>query len=137
MDALLNFGYRLIDKVRVDPPIIMFLLNRPLQGQIPDSVLRPVIRMLCRQRIREITYGSFEAQHAAKMEWIEQVKARETIADLTDKANEQHYEVRHSLKSKCTAIYTLSSRCLQTSYSRALDLSQSIQPAYTPLAKKH
>lgn len=37
--------------------------------------------------------GSFEANHAAKMKWIEGVQARETIADLTEKANEQHYEV--------------------------------------------
>jgi hypothetical protein len=60
---------------------------------VPDFILRPVIRALCKQRLREINHGSFEANHAAKMEWIEGVRARKTIADLTDKANEQHYEV--------------------------------------------
>jgi hypothetical protein len=44
-------------------------------------------------RLREIDKGSLERNHAAKSEWIEGVKARETIADLPEKANEQHYEV--------------------------------------------
>ncbi len=52
------------------------------------------IRALLRQRLREIDAGSFEESHAAKMKWIEEVRARETIADCTEKANEQHYEVR-------------------------------------------
>ena len=60
---------------------------------VPDFVLRPVIRALCRQRLREIDEGSFEANYAAKMKWIEGVRARSKIADLTEKANEQHYEV--------------------------------------------
>jgi hypothetical protein len=63
------------------------------QGLVPDFILRPVIRMLCRQRLREINHGSFEANHAAKMKWIEDVRTRETIADTPEKANEQHYEV--------------------------------------------
>ena len=71
-----------------------------MQGLVPDFVLRPVIRALCRQRLREIDEGSFEANYAAKMKWIEGVRARSKIADLTEKANEQHYEVcvtAHSL----------------------------------------
>ena len=31
------------------------------------------------------------------MQWIEGVRARTTIADLTEKANEQHYEVSRSI----------------------------------------
>lgn len=80
LESVLQIGYNLIDK-----------------GLIPDFILRPVIRALCRQRLREINLGSFEANHAAKMKWIEQVRARDAlaIADLPEKANEQHYEVCH------------------------------------------
>ena len=76
LDSVLQVGYNLIDN-----------------GLIPDFVLRPVIRALCRQRLREINRGSFSANHAAKMKWIEEIRARDSIADLTEKANEQHYEV--------------------------------------------
>jgi len=68
-----------------------YLLN---QGLVPDFILRRAIRLLLRQRLREIDAGSFEANHAAKMKWIEEVRARTTIADVPEKANEQHYEVR-------------------------------------------
>lgn len=60
---------------------------------MPDFILRRVIRALLRQRLREIDNGSFEANHAAKMAWIEDVRARKTIAEVPQKANEQHYEV--------------------------------------------
>ena len=65
-----------------------------LQGRVPDFILRPVIRALCRQRLREIDHGSFEENFTAKMKWIEGVRARTAIADVPEKANEQHYEVR-------------------------------------------
>jgi hypothetical protein len=55
--------------------------------------VRRVIRRLCHERLREIDHGSFEANHGAKMKWIEDVKARVVIADVPAKANEQHYEV--------------------------------------------
>ncbi|KAF7971612.1 hypothetical protein HWV62_20710 [Athelia sp. TMB] len=82
------------------------------KGLIPDFVLRPAIRALCRQRLREIDLGSFEANHAAKMAWIEGVRARETIADLTDKANEQHYEVSTNFIMSCLGPYAKYSSCL-------------------------
>lgn len=55
--------------------------------------MRLAIRSLLRQRLREINYGSMEADLEKKMEWIEKVRARDVIADETKKANEQHYEV--------------------------------------------
>lgn len=61
---------------------------------IPDVILRPAIRILSRQRLREIGHGTLEAQHVAKMRWIEDSRAREHIAENTADANEQHYEVR-------------------------------------------
>ncbi|KZT21388.1 S-adenosyl-L-methionine-dependent methyltransferase [Neolentinus lepideus HHB14362 ss-1] len=95
LDSVLEAGYKLLDR-----------------GLIPDFVLRPVICALCRQRLREIDHGSFEANHAAKMKWIEQVKARDTIADLTEKANEQHYEVSTSFILSCLGPYAKYSSCL-------------------------
>ncbi|KAG5342665.1 hypothetical protein C0989_010633 [Termitomyces sp. Mn162] len=64
------------------------------KGLVPDFIIRRAIRGLLRERLREIDHGSFEANHAAKMHWIEQVRTRERIADVPEKANEQHYEVR-------------------------------------------
>ncbi|KAI5826506.1 S-adenosyl-L-methionine-dependent methyltransferase, partial [Schizophyllum commune Tattone D] len=79
------------------------LLDR---GAIPDFIVRVAIRALLRKRLREIGDGggswldimlggksTFAEKHAAKMAWIEGVKRRTEIADHTDKANEQHYEV--------------------------------------------
>ncbi|KAF9527358.1 S-adenosyl-L-methionine-dependent methyltransferase [Crepidotus variabilis] len=76
MDSIMNIGYDLLDR-----------------GVVPDFVVRRAIRALLRQRLREIDLGSFEANHEAKMKWIEGVKARSAIADVPEKANEQHYEV--------------------------------------------
>ncbi|KAG6865374.1 hypothetical protein C0991_003151 [Blastosporella zonata] len=81
-------------------------------GLVPDFVVRRIIRVLLRQRLREIDYGSFEANHAAKMQWIEQVRARETIADATDKANEQHYEVPTKFILSTLGPYSKYSSCL-------------------------
>lgn len=70
------------------------------QGLVPDLILRAAIRMLLRQRLREINAGSLEANHAAKMKWIEDVRSRTTIADVPEKANEQHYEVCNRQRMK-------------------------------------
>jgi hypothetical protein len=45
-------------------------------------------------RLQEVgAKDPLEQTHMRKMQWIDTIKARETIADATDKANEQHYEV--------------------------------------------
>ncbi|KAG7094275.1 hypothetical protein E1B28_007879 [Marasmius oreades] len=75
-DSILEIGYDLLDK-----------------GLIPDFILRRAIRAVIRHRLRKIDHGSLEANHAVKMDWIAGVKARKTIADVPEKANEQHYEV--------------------------------------------
>ncbi|KAJ6588652.1 S-adenosyl-L-methionine-dependent methyltransferase [Mycena capillaripes] len=75
-DTFLHIGYSWLDR-----------------GLIPDFVVRRIIRALCRQRLREIDHGTLEDNHAAKMKWIEDVRARAQIAEVPDKANDQHYEV--------------------------------------------
>ncbi|KAJ6594373.1 S-adenosyl-L-methionine-dependent methyltransferase [Mycena capillaripes] len=94
-DALLQMGYRWLDR-----------------GLVPDFVLRRVIRALLRQRLREIDQGSFEANHARKMKWIEDVRARVQIAELTEKANEQHYEVPTKFILTTLGPYAKYSSCL-------------------------
>ncbi len=95
-DSVLEIGYSLLDKVQSADSFTVLaggLLPSCEKGVIPDFVIRRAIRALLQQRLREIDCGSFEANHAAKMEWIEGVRARDTIAVVTEKANEQHYEV--------------------------------------------
>ena len=97
-DLLLKTGYGLIDKVSPlfrESSMYLLLHETRWQGLIPDFILRPVIRQLCLQRIKDVDNGGFAANHAAKMEWIDRVKARADIADVPHKANEQHYEVSH------------------------------------------
>ncbi|CUA66860.1 hypothetical protein RSOLAG22IIIB_00309 [Rhizoctonia solani] len=95
MDSLMQFGYNLLDK-----------------GAIPDFVLRPIIRALSEQRLREINQGSLEANHEAKMRWIEKVRARNVIADEVDKANKQHYEVSTEFMKLCVGPRMKYSACL-------------------------
>ncbi|KAG8897548.1 hypothetical protein FRB99_008097, partial [Tulasnella sp. 403] len=76
MESFMSYAYGLLDR-----------------GVIPDFVVRIAIRLLLRERLREIDYGSFDANVEQKMRWIEKVRARDVIADETEKANEQHYEV--------------------------------------------
>ncbi|KAF8647071.1 hypothetical protein AX16_006906 [Volvariella volvacea WC 439] len=94
-DALLEVGYGLLDK-----------------GWAPDFLLRFSIRSLLRQRLREIDHGSFEANHSAKMKWIEGVRDRATIADVPEKANEQHYEVPTQFILSTLGPYGKYSSCL-------------------------
>ncbi|ETW80506.1 SAM-dependent methyltransferase [Heterobasidion irregulare TC 32-1] len=94
-DSVLTVGYNLLDK-----------------GLVPDFILRTAIRALCRQRLQEINHGSFETNHAAKMQWVENSRARETIAELTEKANEQHYEVSTDFILSCLGPFAKYSSCL-------------------------
>lgn len=94
-ERVLQVGYGLLDKASDTCTYERHLISRTLylQGLVPDIIIRIAIRALCRQRLREIDHGSFERNHEAKMQWIEAVRSRTKIADLTEKANEQHYEV--------------------------------------------
>ncbi|TFY71965.1 hypothetical protein EVG20_g1063 [Dentipellis fragilis] len=104
MDHALQFGYGLLDR-----------------GLIPDFVLRPVIRALLRQRLREIDHGSYEANHAAKMNWIARSRTRSTIADVPEKANEQHYEVSTEFILSCLGPYAKYSSCLYPTGKESLE----------------
>jgi hypothetical protein len=93
-----SFVYGLLDRVSTFLSVhtLRYRLTLPEieQGILPDFLVRRGIRSLCRVRLGEIDYGSLEKNHAEKLKWIEGVKSRSTIADVPEKANEQHYEVR-------------------------------------------
>ncbi|WWC98068.1 hypothetical protein V866_004958 [Kwoniella sp. B9012] len=90
----MDYAYALLDK-----------------GYIPDSALRPVIRQLCRKRLREIDHGSFGANHSAKMAFVSDLHTR-PIATHTSEANEQHYEVPTSFHALCMGPRMKYSSCL-------------------------
>lgn len=62
------------------------------RGILPDFVIRRGIRHLNRRRLKEISAGHIELAQAKAMQLVELLRGSE-IAVLTDKANEQHYEV--------------------------------------------
>ncbi|MGZ5186242.1 MAG: SAM-dependent methyltransferase [Caldimonas sp.] len=62
------------------------------QGLVPDRVVRLGIRRLLRERLAEIGAGDAEASARTAEAFIASLATSE-VALLTDKANEQHYEV--------------------------------------------
>ena len=61
-------------------------------GLVPDVLIRLAIRRMLRDRLRQEDHGSEEANRAAKLAFVEEMK-RSPIALRTDAANAQHYEV--------------------------------------------
>lgn len=61
-------------------------------GLIPDIIVRRGIRLLLKQRIKEISGGDIESATTLQNDFIRHMKSA-PIAILTEKANEQHYEV--------------------------------------------
>ena len=61
-------------------------------GLVPDFLIRAAIRKMLKARLREEDRGSEEANQAAKLSFIKEMKSG-PIALRTDSANAQHYEV--------------------------------------------
>lgn len=62
------------------------------RGFLPDFVIRRGIRHLNHRRLKEISAGNIELAQAKTMQLIENLRSSQ-IAVLTEKANEQHYEI--------------------------------------------
>ncbi|HRP68053.1 MAG TPA: cyclopropane-fatty-acyl-phospholipid synthase family protein [Turneriella sp.] len=62
------------------------------RGILPDAILRLAIRKLNRRRLKEISFDDIELAQAKTQEVVQILRSSE-IAVLTEKANEQHYEV--------------------------------------------
>ncbi|KAL5523586.1 hypothetical protein ACEPAG_7759 [Sanghuangporus baumii] len=82
------------------------------KGLIPDFLLRIAVRALCRKRLRDTDLGSFSANQEAKQAFVEDLRARETIAEQTDRANAQHYEVSTKFILSCLGPRAKYSSCL-------------------------
>lgn len=125
----MDYAYALLDK-----------------GYIPDAVLRPTIRSLCRQRQKEIDrgegfvriqliLGTFASNHAAKMEFINDLYNR-PIAIEQEKANEQHYEVPTEFLKLCLGPRMKYSSCEWPSAKSSLsDAEDTILASYCVEAK--
>ena len=62
------------------------------QGLVPDSVIRRGIRILIKQRLKEIYASDTESMAELQHEFIEHM-LNSPVALVPEKANEQHYEV--------------------------------------------
>lgn len=62
------------------------------KGLVPDSLIRKGIRALLKQRLMEISAGDAEAMAEHEQHFINMMNGS-PVAVLTEKANEQHYEV--------------------------------------------
>ncbi|ORY33116.1 S-adenosyl-L-methionine-dependent methyltransferase [Naematelia encephala] len=114
----MDYAYALLDK-----------------GYVPDMALRPVIRQLCRKRLREIDHGSLTANHAAKMAFIQDLSSRPIAIDQ-QKANEQHYEVPTSFLQLCLGPRMKYSSCLWPGPTSSLaDAEDAILSGYCSEAK--
>lgn len=90
-------------------------------GLLPDFLVRRAIRYLCLQRLSEIAACSISEAVESKWEYIEGLK-QSAVAIETDKANEQHYEVRvlEELLERRPGAENCC-RCRQSSFSPAWD----------------
>jgi len=70
------------------------------KDRVPDFMLRPAIRQLLRQRLREEDKGSPEAQQAHLSDLIGDLSVSPIAVHTTD-ANEQHYEVPTAFYQYC------------------------------------
>ena len=68
------------------------LIGMAESGRLPDSVIRFGMRQLLGQRLKSISSGSLESRSLAFANLMESLAER-PVAELTGKANEQHYEV--------------------------------------------
>ena len=62
------------------------------RGLLPEWFIRMGIRAICRARLREEKRDGCESEALKLMNFVERLK-EQPIAVLTEKANEQHYEV--------------------------------------------
>ncbi len=83
------------------------------QGMMPDVVLRRGIRLLLKQRLKEINSSDVEEMADFQSDFIQDMK-NSAIALVPEKANEQHYEVPAEF------------------YSRALGARKKYSSAYWP-----
>ena len=92
------------------------------RGLIPEFLVRMGIRSICRERIAEES-GSPEVESARLLQFVERVK-KEPIAVLTEKANEQHYELPPEFFGLVLGKHRKYSSCFYKDQSISLDQAE-------------
>jgi Mycolic acid cyclopropane synthetase len=103
MDFMLGkvtrLGYDLVDK-----------------GAIPDWILRPVVRYLCRVRLSSLPLpeASYTSHASYKSSFVSSLKSLSSVTapGSTSKANDQHYEVNTAFILSCLGPRAKYSACL-------------------------
>ncbi|KAK4050753.1 hypothetical protein OIO90_004975 [Microbotryomycetes sp. JL221] len=106
MDMLTQLGYDALDK-----------------GLVPDFVIRRAIRLLCNQRLKDISTTSMQQSVESKWQYIEELKRR-PVAIETDKANQQHYEVSTEFIKSCLGPRMKYSCCLYPTGKETLEQAE-------------
>ena len=89
------------------------------KGLLPDLIIRAGIRNLCKQRIDQCKSEDCEANAELVEKYVEESDAS-PMAVLTDKANEQHYEVPASFYQKVLGKNLKYSCCFFDPYAKDL-----------------
>jgi cyclopropane-fatty-acyl-phospholipid synthase len=98
------------------------------RGWLPDFLIRRGIRMLNRRRLGEISAGNIELGQAKAMALVARLRESE-IAVLTDKANEQHYEIPAAFYEKVLGARRKYSSCYYPTGKETLDEAEELMLA--------
>ncbi|CAG8800661.1 10175_t:CDS:2 [Gigaspora margarita] len=90
------------------------------RGFIPDFIMRLGVRNLLQVRLKEINFGDEQKNQQRKSIYVNQLKER-PIAEHTNKANEQHYEVSTEFMQTCLGQRMKYSCCLFPNGNETLD----------------
>ena len=107
-----------------------FLIDLSERGLVPDFLIRAGIRSLCRKRLQQCKHDDCEANAELAEKYIIESDAS-PMAVLTEKANQQHYEVpaefyRHALGKNLkysSCYYDSNTKSLDDAEDRALALT--------------
>ena len=107
-----------------------FLIDLSERGLVPDFLIRAGIRNLCRKRLQQCKHDDCEANAELAEKYIADSDAS-PMAVLTEKANQQHYEVpaefyRHALGKNLkysSCYYDSNTKSLDDAEDRALALT--------------
>ena len=110
--------------------ITNFLIDLAERGLVPDFMIRAGIRNLCKKRLQQCRSDNCEANAELAEKYIADSDAS-PMAVLTEKANEQHYEVpaefyRHALGKNLkysSCYYEEKNKSLHEAEDRALQLT--------------
>lgn len=100
------------------------------RGRMPDALVRAGIRRLLADRLRQETRGDCEAQRAALMAFVDELR-RSPVAPVPAKPNEQHYELPPGFFERVLGTHLKYSSCYWTDATHTLDQAESTMLAMT------